>query len=314
VGKTIRSVLNQTYSSVEIIVIDDGSTDESRDVVASFGEAVRLIEQVNKGACHARNRGAQEADGDYLMFLDADDLIAPDTLASLEACLSERTQAIAWCPWKRLTRVGSRWVVEETDHADRPPDDDPIRGWLSGWFVPPCGILWTREAYEHTGEWNEGLAADQDGEIMLRAFLSGIDFVRAEGGTAFYRDHGAERVSVSTSLRTSALRSRARVLRLTVDRLRKAGQLDDYRTAIGRSFYGLARRAANVDADLSCELLDRAYNLAGQDAVTGNVLHRIASAVLGLPQKERLAHLLGRWGAGSAMRKKTEERLRKQDR
>jgi glycosyltransferase involved in cell wall biosynthesis len=313
VGETIRSVLDQTYANVEVIVLDDGSTDGSREVVAGIeDDRVRLVEQSNQGACRARNRGAREAGGAYLTFLDADDRITPETLTALNDALDGRTRAVAWCPWKRLRRVDGQWVVRDHNLDATPPDDDPVRGWLSGWFVPPCGIMWTRDAFEHTGEWDEELAADQDGELMLRAFLSGVDFVRAEGGTALYRDHGTERVSVSTSLQTDALRSRARVLRLTADRLRDAGRLDDYRVPLGRSFYGLARRAANVDAELSQRLLERARDLAGHDAVTGNFFHRLASAVLGLPRKERLARLLGRWGLGSEQREETESLLQRQ--
>lgn len=73
VGEAIESCLSQTYPDVEIIVIDDGSTDGSVDCIKAFGDAVKLIQLQHAGACVARNTGLQQASGDYVQFLDADD-------------------------------------------------------------------------------------------------------------------------------------------------------------------------------------------------------------------------------------------------
>lgn len=79
-GKAIESVLEQAYPDVEVIVVDNGSTDTSRDVAAAFGAPVRLIQEPRPGAAHARNSGVNLAHGEYLAFLDADDLWAPGKL------------------------------------------------------------------------------------------------------------------------------------------------------------------------------------------------------------------------------------------
>ena len=78
--QAIRSVLAQSYTPTEVILVDDGSTDRSPDLAASFGDRVRLIRQPNHGAAHARNHGLQVARGDLVAFLDADDVRLPHKL------------------------------------------------------------------------------------------------------------------------------------------------------------------------------------------------------------------------------------------
>ncbi|HEX6699162.1 MAG TPA: glycosyltransferase family A protein [Gaiellaceae bacterium] len=81
-GEAIESVLAQTHPAVELIVVDDGSTDRSGEVAESYGERVRCIRQENGGMAAARNRAIPEAHGSYLSFLDADDRFPPDKLRS----------------------------------------------------------------------------------------------------------------------------------------------------------------------------------------------------------------------------------------
>ncbi len=85
IGNTIQTVLNQTYQDFEIVVINDGSTDNSFAEVEKINDSrIRLINQKNAGVSAARNRGIQEAEGEYLAFLDADDKWHPDYLESIE--------------------------------------------------------------------------------------------------------------------------------------------------------------------------------------------------------------------------------------
>src|SRR3990172_2985097 len=80
IGEAVRSVLEQTYSHHEVIVVDDGSTDNSEDVLRLFGERIQYIHQENRGPSAARNGGIRLAKGDYICFLDADDLWLPGEL------------------------------------------------------------------------------------------------------------------------------------------------------------------------------------------------------------------------------------------
>ncbi len=80
-GEAIRSVLQQNHANIEIIVVDNGSSDETRSLAESFGPPVRVLEETQRGAAHARNAGVRLAQGEFLAFLDADDLWIPGKLA-----------------------------------------------------------------------------------------------------------------------------------------------------------------------------------------------------------------------------------------
>lgn len=113
VGEAIESVLNQTYSQIEIIVIDDGSTDDSLGVIKRYVQAhqrVRLLEQFNQGVVYARNKGIEESRGGYMMYLDSDDFLPPDYVDTMLKALLDNSWDVAYCDYQRFgdeSAVGS---------------------------------------------------------------------------------------------------------------------------------------------------------------------------------------------------------------
>ncbi|MEZ6146240.1 MAG: glycosyltransferase [Planctomycetaceae bacterium] len=97
VAEAIESAAGQTYGNVEVIVIDDGSTDESVDVLRSFGDRIRWETGPNRGACAARNRGLELAQGEIVQFLDSDDLLHPGKLDIQVPLLSIRQNTLCYC-------------------------------------------------------------------------------------------------------------------------------------------------------------------------------------------------------------------------
>lgn len=314
VGTAIRSVLDQTHDDTEVIVVDDGSSDGSWSIIQSFGDTVRTRRQENQGACHARNRGAERASGDALMFLDADDALTPSTLSSLADTLRDSQCDIASCPWNFLVWDGRSWVRKAHGKSEHPPQNDYILGWLTGWFIPCHALLWDRETYEATGGWDENIHANQDGDIIFRALLNNANIKHSGEGLALYRDFdGLDRSSLKTKKTKETVLSRARVLERLAERLAQQDSLDRYAEAIGRGLHTFAKRGFSVDRPHPDwytrrlnEIAKTARDMAGRQAITGTTAHRIACYLLGLGRKEELAHYLAQIGIGSSIRRAHE--------
>ena len=243
VGQTIRSVLAQTRPPEEIIVVDDGSTDETGEIVRSFGSAVTFVELGHGGACRVRNHGASLARGDALMFLDSDDVLGPEVLQHLVETLHRVPRGIALCSWNRLELVNGQWVRRPASCAPRVPGDDVLGAWLSGWYHPPCSVLWSREGYDVSGGWDETLPGNpnDDGDIMMRALARGAPALVTDQGTAFYRRHDTGLPTLSgRRFSVEGLQARMRVLMNLAGVLQEENRLGTYRAHLGAAFDHLA--------------------------------------------------------------------------
>lgn len=260
IGTTIGALLRQTHAPGEIIVADNGSQDASRDIVRSFGDRVRLVEVPERGASRARLAGLAEAGGEALMFCDADDLLAPETLAVLVEALEAARGGIACAPWYRFERSGGAWHWAPPSCAPRRAGQDDLSAWLTGWYHPPCSVLWSRAAYELSGGWDPDLAVNQDGDVMMRALARGAVLARTARGAAFYR-----RLPEGGSLSSKAKGERGIAARLEVTArvmalLEEQGRLGAYAAPLSEAL-GLIRADIPAGADA---LAARAAALAAQ--------------------------------------------------
>lgn len=252
-AQTLRSALNQTRPPDEIVVVDDGSTDESRAIAERFGPPVRVLSGPAKGAAMARNTGAAATAGAQLMFLDADDLLTPPTLAVLEAALRGQEKAVALCPWDRYELAGSRaegevWIARPPSAPLRRPGQDLLAAWLTGHYSPPCAVLWTRAGFDASGGWLQAAGLDDDGNLMRRALARGVPDFWAPDGLALYRRLPGEMQSYSAALREPfGLRSRISSLTDTVEELARTGRLARYRAPLAEAFAVLARDAEGTE-------------------------------------------------------------------
>jgi glycosyltransferase involved in cell wall biosynthesis len=174
VGAAIDSALAQTVSAFEIIVVDDGSTDETPAVLARYAARIRVLRQENRGLSAARNAGLAAAHGKFVSFLDADDVMAPTKLAAQLEVL-ERSHAIGWtyCDVLMETVVtgATARASERFGYASRALD-----GWLfpeliHGNFIPAIAPLVRRTALEVAGGFDERLTALEDWDMWLRLSL-----------------------------------------------------------------------------------------------------------------------------------------------
>jgi len=298
IGETIDSALAQEGVRVEVVVVDDGSTDRSLEILEGYGDRIRLHRPgKNSGAARARNAGAALATGNFFIFLDADDLLAdPGTLTAMVEGLEGRTDALAACPWQRLRLEGDRWEVYSPEKPLDPPGGDPVSAWLGNWYIPPCAILWPRELFEASGGWNPRLAATDDEELMIRMLLRGAPIVRADRGEALYR-YFEEGGTLSTTPSRSLAAGRLEGIRLIEAEMTAQGVLPRYAQDLGRKYSGLARTYLAPFPDLSMEALADADRHVDRSRVEGSPVHRILARALGLERKERIT----RWMASRGL-------------
>lgn len=187
VGQAIASALAQTYRDYEIVVIDDGSTDNSREVIAPFMDRVRYVWQLNQGLSAARNTGVRESRGRYIALLDADDIWFAGYLAALVALLEANPRAgAAYSGWRYIDANGALLPQQSTRTV--PPDQFYTTLAYTN-FLVPSGVLARRACLEQAGPFDVSLRAVEDRDMWLRIARhhSIVGVPRALVG---YRTHG----------------------------------------------------------------------------------------------------------------------------
>ncbi|MEO0454774.1 MAG: glycosyltransferase family A protein [Verrucomicrobiota bacterium] len=191
VGEALVSVMNQTWSSIEIIVVDDGSTDESSAILKDYTiHGVHLITEVCGSAAKARNRGFQEAKGDYIKFFDADDLLSPDHISLQVEQLSGRMDAVASAEWGRFYDgdLDSFKLNPEDTWRDMESSEWLIEAWRKARPMMQPGIfLIPRPVLESAGGWDEELTLIDDFDFFSRVLCHANEVLFTPGAILYYR-------------------------------------------------------------------------------------------------------------------------------
>lgn len=190
IGQTIESVVTQTWPNIEIIVVDDGSSDDSVAVVQRFDcRQIKLINQKNAGAATARNRAFKESSGEYIQYLDADDLLSPRKIELQMARLVENPRCVASAEWARFTRdpAEATFLSDET-WLDLEPVEWLVRAWRDGGgMLYPALWLVPRQVMLNAGPWLPELSLNDDGELFTRVILASEKVLFCEGSRTYYR-------------------------------------------------------------------------------------------------------------------------------
>lgn len=187
--ETMESVWRQTYPALEVVLVDDGSTDSTRSLIESFGNRVTAIYGPNRGAASARNAGTAAAHGEYVQYLDSDDLLEPHAIASRVQALTGADAGVAYSDWQRLEE-GDPGVFHVGELVARRIEDvapDIEVALFSAFWSPPAALLYKRELVDRVGNWKQHLAPVEDARFLLDAALSGGKFVHVAGVGAHYR-------------------------------------------------------------------------------------------------------------------------------
>ena len=187
---TIDCLLNQSYQNIEIIVIDDFSTDQSFQLVSQLkSEKIKLKQNKTKGACAARNYGFEISKGDYIQYLDADDLLSTNKIESQLNLIKNTPNAIASCGWgKFIDTITGVDIKEQGINKNYPT---PYQWLVDAWLTIEMGLIsvWLtpRSVIEKAGKWDEKLLINQDGEFFCRVILTSSCILFSEEAIAFYR-------------------------------------------------------------------------------------------------------------------------------
>jgi glycosyltransferase involved in cell wall biosynthesis len=193
-GAAIESVLAQDYPYVELIVIDDGSTDDSPEILRQYGTRFHWEVQANQGQVATMNRAWNQSRGDILGYLSADDLLLPGAVSASVTCLRQNPDAVlAYCDFNLIDPDGA--LVRRV----RTPEFD-YREMVTKMICPPGpGAFFRRTAFEKVGGWHTGFRQNLDYEYWLRLALHGR-FVRIPRVLAAYRVHPTSQSFASTSV------------------------------------------------------------------------------------------------------------------
>jgi glycosyltransferase involved in cell wall biosynthesis len=194
----IESILCQTNPPAEFIIVDDGSTDGSARIASDYTQSgLRLFSQENLGAASARNRAISESSGSYVIFIDADDIVAPTHLQSLRASLVGHGRCVALSRWSRF-----HISIDEAIFPKRRTENDMsgVDWLLLDWancepMTQPGMIMIPRVLIDRSGGWNEELSLNDDFEFFARviSLSEGVRF--APDAKLYYRSGLADTLS-----------------------------------------------------------------------------------------------------------------------
>src|SRR5438477_3921735 len=195
IADTIRSALAQTWPRREIIIVDDGSRDQTLQVAQQFASKnVSVVAQENQGASTARNKAFELCQGDYIQWLDADDLLTPDKIAKqVEASDRYKSESTLFsCAWGRFYyRTDKANFAPTSLWCDLSPLDWLIHKMGHNLHMPPATWLVPRKLTQTAGPWDSRLSLDDDGEYFCRVILAS-DAVRfVPDVKVFYRRSGS---------------------------------------------------------------------------------------------------------------------------
>lgn len=196
-SETLQSALNQTWTNKEIIIVDDGSTDGSVEVIKSYDNpAIKLIQQKNQGASSAKQTGLGYANGDFIQYLDADDILHPDKLTLQMKALVNRSNFISVSGTAHFYNDIKDNIIQDDaffqEYLDSPPHFliKLYGGYdMIGGMIQPNAFLTPKKLIDEAGPWDASLSpcADEDGEYFCRVILRSAGLIYQPDVLNYYR-------------------------------------------------------------------------------------------------------------------------------
>jgi hypothetical protein len=289
IATAIESAMAQTWSLKEIIVVDDGSTDRSLDIIRQFNGRIRWETGPNYGGNPTRNRLLELARGEWVQYLDADDYLLPEKIAQQMQFVSAHADLdIVFGPvtLEHWSEQGSRRELLPI------PEPDDLWILLAAWRLPQTGApLWRKQAIFDVGGWNPDQPCCQEHELYLRLLMDEKRFAYHPTNGAVYRQWSTETVCRRN---ISEVHSRRLEIEQRLENhLREKGQLTWERLrAINQARFEIARIAWQYDPNLAGEIMDQVRSLDPKFSPIGAAApahYRVVFHSLGFQAAEGLA-------------------------
>lgn len=255
IGQAILSSLDQSHKDKEIIVVDDGSTDKSLEIIRSFGNRIKFETGPNHGGNAARNRLLELSRGEWLQYLDADDYLLPDKISE-QVPHTENADVV----YSRF--ILEVWRNDGTFIHDTGPITPQGDLWLRllGPGITQTGaVLWRRQALLDVGGWDPRFRSNQEVEIFFRLLAEKKRFVFCPAvGAVYRRQH--ERITLSNRDPHCSLLNLMQIAEGAKGYFLRSGQMTPARqSALSVAIVSIARRLYQFDRKLAYGLLRRSH-------------------------------------------------------
>jgi glycosyltransferase involved in cell wall biosynthesis len=197
IREALHSVATQCFRDLEVLAIDDGSTDGTGRIINAEFPEVTVISTPNQGVSRARNIGTKSASGSFLQYLDADDILGSGKVRAQVDALQNSGADVAYGDWQRLEPGSDGFVPGRV--VNRRMKRHPELELFSDFWCPPAAYLFRRSIVERVEGWNERLPVIQDARFALDCALHGGRFVHCDGLMAYYRAHASGSLSRRSS-------------------------------------------------------------------------------------------------------------------
>jgi len=301
---SLQSVLDQTYTNFELIIINDGSTDDSENKILLFNDSrIRYFYQDNAGQAAASNAGLVKSSGDYIKFFDADDIMNDIHIEAQVKSLEKTTDTISACDWGRfysndtnetifdnwngwLKDKPINWLRKEIDQKDY-MRGDMIGAWR--WLIP-------KNIIGKSGGWDERLSLNNDFEFSIRLLLSAKELVFTKDAKMYYRSGNTG--SLNSSVSEKAYQAAFLSTKLGCDRLLQEDPGDTMKRICANRYQLWVTRMFPAYPELVKQFEAEIDKLGGADPMIGggksfNMLIKILGWKNAVLLKRKIAKLKG---------------------
>lgn len=275
---------------IEVVFIDDGSTDGSAQIMQRLLPETVIVTQLNAGPSNARNKGLAIAQGDFIQFLDADDTIEPGKLLAQTTQMQQEYLDVICSDWRVIFVNNDKSTYGPVVHAQY-PSGDIVESLLGGWWAPPHAYLFRKQACLLVGGFDETVQhAAEDFDFILRIAMTGVRFGYLPKCYANYCRYQNERPGRSQRDNFEFWQGMIQIIDCAIETLMQRGDFTlQRRQAAARQLFHIGQNVSDLDWPYFEELLTRVKEIDPNFHPPSSLLYQSVAGVFGTRRAERIA-------------------------